>query len=167
MKLLPKLWIVDDAVGSQNKQENSGIVKTLKRVVATMAPIRSIFSLFSILIFLSLTADASSFKCMQHQHGIRYCRTATHCSSNRLQASLRNDDATTGTDSTVQSLTSVSSHNLILYTSAVMFLLSAPLGMMLDNYHGKHESDLDAMTISSSVTEWPLSHVVSRFIRSA
>ena len=125
----------------------------LKRVAATMASLRSIFSLFSILIIISLIADASSFKCMQHQHGIRYRRTATHCSSNLLQASLRNNDATTGADSTVQSLTSVSSRNLILYTSAVMFLLSAPLGMMLDNYHGKHEIDLDTVTISSSVTE--------------
>ena len=30
-----------------------------------------------------------------------------------------------------------SASNSIIQTSALMFLLSAPLGMMLDNYHGK------------------------------
>ena len=65
-----------------------------------------------------------------------------HFGANRIYRDLNRFQAKRGDDSKKLDMDteyrdSPFASNLIIQTSALMFLLSAPLGMMLDNYHGK------------------------------
>lgn len=67
----------------------------------------------------------------------------------RFQEKLVDDSITTGTESRNQDKSLAP--NSIVQTSALMFLLSAPLGMMLDNFHGVNSQNLQNNAISSNL----------------
>jgi type IV secretory pathway VirJ component len=92
-----------------------------------------------VVLLISLIAGIQSFKTTK-------LATSHQFRASRMNRDLHRIPAKLGDDSTKSNVASSFQDdplqlNSIIQTSALMFLLSAPLGMMLDNYHGKQSTE--------------------------
>lgn len=95
-------------------------------------------SVLLVVLLISLIVGIQSFK-------ITKLATFQQFRASRINRDLHRIPVKLGDDSTNSNIASSFQDsplqlNSIIQTSALMFLLSAPLGMMLDNYHGKHST---------------------------
>lgn len=87
-----------------------------------------------VVLLISLLSTIQPFMISKLESRSQYKVSRSNRYLPRFQEKLVDDSITTGTESRNQDKSFAS--NSIVQTSALMFLLSAPLGMMLDNFHG-------------------------------
>lgn len=93
-----------------------------------------------IALLISLLSTIQPFMISKLESPTQYKASRSNRYLPRFQEKLVDDSITTGTESRNQDRLLAS--NTIVQTSAHMFLLSAPLGMMLDNFHGMNSEKI-------------------------